>query len=523
MKWLLFLILIFAENLSAQTNMERGFAMLEDQQFDEAENYFYTLQSTESDNLTAKICYGRALGLGGNHTDALNLFISLAETHPYNEEVQLNLAEAQLWNKNYDAAIKVYSEILKNEKTHFVANFGFANAHAGKSVNAVALDYIDRALSIKPGDEQALNSKKYILLATAYQAYKNGSYSNSRKNIEKVISIDPQSQEATKILNLISDKTKAILMTKYGQSYDQEKNRSEFQQYYLGFNYREKHKIGVDVNLLKTSNSLTTGEGQQRVIFINDKYLLNAKTQLNFGIGMSENIGESKLSQNHLMGKLGVENFWGERLYTHLNYSTEVHNYTPTLISKNILMHHFGFAFNYMFLKRLGLYTNLMHSRFTSINQRNLVFNSLHYKLFDEPLLKVGINHSAFTYDNDQAEFYFSPSRFQAFEAFFLLEVDVDKNPIYYKLEFGWGSQKIERSEFQTTGRVEASLGYNLKNGLRLSFNYLHSNTAQVTAIGAYSYKRIYAKLSYVFNEKEKMFTDSFDSQDNLNYIKGKS
>ena len=73
----LFLFLITTSLLRAQSDMTKGFGMLEKGNFQEAELFFGEYLKTEPDNKTAKLCYGRAVGLSGEPEKATNLFSEL--------------------------------------------------------------------------------------------------------------------------------------------------------------------------------------------------------------------------------------------------------------------------------------------------------------------------------------------------------------------------------------------------------------------------------------------------------------
>ena len=62
----LFLILILLCFNSFSQNMDTGFQYLESGEFAQAETFFSNILEQFPDNKTAKLCYGRAVGLNGN-------------------------------------------------------------------------------------------------------------------------------------------------------------------------------------------------------------------------------------------------------------------------------------------------------------------------------------------------------------------------------------------------------------------------------------------------------------------------
>ena len=74
-------MMITTKSLVGQ-NMEEGFKLLDSGQYEEAEDYFHEILEKNSENKTANICFGRALGLSGSPAEALALFYQLSERHP---------------------------------------------------------------------------------------------------------------------------------------------------------------------------------------------------------------------------------------------------------------------------------------------------------------------------------------------------------------------------------------------------------------------------------------------------------
>jgi thioredoxin-like negative regulator of GroEL len=65
--------------LIAQNEMQEGFTLLEKGDFEEAESFFIAYLKNNPENKTAKLCYGRAVGLSGEPEKATGLFAELLE------------------------------------------------------------------------------------------------------------------------------------------------------------------------------------------------------------------------------------------------------------------------------------------------------------------------------------------------------------------------------------------------------------------------------------------------------------
>ena len=150
-------------------DMQDGFTYLETGKYDQAEIFFDTILKYFPDNKTARLCYGRAVGLNGNAEKAKVLFTNLLEDYPTDFEVKLNYGESLLWNKNFMEAKTYYKNLVAEDSSSFAALLGFANTLSNLKEYEDALTLVNKALEVSPGNPNALNSKKYIYLGYAYQ------------------------------------------------------------------------------------------------------------------------------------------------------------------------------------------------------------------------------------------------------------------------------------------------------------------------------------------------------------------
>lgn len=183
--------------LHAQSPMQAGFGMLEKGEFQQAKVFFAEYLEKDPGNPTALVCYGRATGLSGNVQEAQEVFQGLLEKDPANEEFLLNMAESHLWGGDGSSAAAVYKGILANNDQNFVALMGYANSMSAQKNYAEAYDYIQRALRVNPGNEQALISQKYIRLGLAnYLAAQEGDYEKAKSIVDLNLQSNAEDQES---------------------------------------------------------------------------------------------------------------------------------------------------------------------------------------------------------------------------------------------------------------------------------------------------------------------------------------
>ena len=90
LKYIILLIVAFLSDMCFSQNMQEGFTYLETGKYKKAEVYFKTILKKFPNNKTARLCYGRSVGLHGDSDKALFLFKNLLTDFPNNFEIKLN-------------------------------------------------------------------------------------------------------------------------------------------------------------------------------------------------------------------------------------------------------------------------------------------------------------------------------------------------------------------------------------------------------------------------------------------------
>ncbi|MBT8324539.1 MAG: tetratricopeptide repeat protein, partial [Winogradskyella sp.] len=150
-------------------DMQKGFNYLETGKYHEAESFFQNILSNYPENKTARLCYGRAIGLNGKAEQAKSLFKNLLKDHPEDFEVKLNYGESLLWTQSYSEAKTYFENLIEEQPDSFPALLSYANTLSNLKEYENAINYVNRALEVSPGNNNALKSKKYIYLGFAYQ------------------------------------------------------------------------------------------------------------------------------------------------------------------------------------------------------------------------------------------------------------------------------------------------------------------------------------------------------------------
>jgi len=165
--------------------MKEGFTYLETGKYSQAEVFFKNVLTEYPTNRTAKLCYGRAIGLNGNSEKSVEIFTDLLSKFPQDFEIKLNYAESLLWNKNFSKAKSYYQNLVKENTKSFPALLGYANTLSNLKIYDQALEFVNKALLVSPGNLNALTSKKYIHLGYANQYAQKRAYSSSIKLLKE--------------------------------------------------------------------------------------------------------------------------------------------------------------------------------------------------------------------------------------------------------------------------------------------------------------------------------------------------
>ncbi|MFT4780421.1 MAG: tetratricopeptide (TPR) repeat protein [Psychroserpens sp.] len=194
---LFFLLLVLASNAQ---DMQDGFTYLETGQYAQAETFFDTILKQYPKNKTARLCYGRAVGLNGDAKKANTIFTKLLNDYPIDFEVKLNYGESLLWNSQFNDAKTYYKDLITENPKSFPALLGYANTLSNLKEYEDAIIYVDKALKVLPRNPNALISKKYIYLGYAYQNQQAQKYGEAETLLTKNIELFGEDKET--LMNL---------------------------------------------------------------------------------------------------------------------------------------------------------------------------------------------------------------------------------------------------------------------------------------------------------------------------------
>ena len=167
-------------------DMQEGFNYLETGKYVKAKSFFDTILKEYPDNKTARLCYGRAVGLLGDSQQAVSIFTTLKKDYPNDFEIKLNYAESLLWDKQFVEAETFYEKLNQENNTSFPAVLGYANTLSNLKKYEKALQLVNKALQIQEGNPNALLSRKYVRLGYANTIAQDKKYDEAIALLDKI-------------------------------------------------------------------------------------------------------------------------------------------------------------------------------------------------------------------------------------------------------------------------------------------------------------------------------------------------
>lgn len=165
-------------------------------------------------------------------------------------------------------------------------------------------------------------------------------------------------------------------------------------------------------------------------------------------------------------------------------YSSEILNFTASLLEKNIRSHNAGYVTHLMMNGKTGFFSQGSVGKLTDGNTRYSVFGSVYHLLRTEPTLKGGINFSALHYSDQSSKEYFSPNRYLNAEVFGDFSTPLPKfSKFYLMTQAAAGMQQIEKEALEPSFRFQAELGFRLPH-FETALKYQTSNVASNTGTG---------------------------------------
>ena len=418
--------LLLAEFCYSQNSINKGFNLLETGKFSEAEVFFENFIKKDSLNKTAKLCYGRAVGLNGNPQRAKEIFEELLIEEPKNLEFLINYTEAFLWNKEYQTALPKYHQLDNEYPDNAIVKLGLANTNSNLKKYDIAITNYNRGIEI---DKNILGL--YIGLAYTHRA--NNQDKLALDIISKGLLIDENNPELLKLKRIIYNSYKVSAHQNSNITNDSGDNSAKNVLTYINIPINTKNSIDVIYQYRNTENAISKDMATQNTFGLTYTTDITNKVELSGNLSYLLSKGNNDYDNLIYAVKVSVNPKSNQSLS--VNYQKEYHNFNVLLIDSKIAQNHYFANYNILTKWNIGWFTEYYFTKQSDNNNRNLWFNSIYYQINKMHLFKFGVNFQVISFKDERPEIYFSPKQFTSLEMFIDLDLFNSKSKyIYFRL-----------------------------------------------------------------------------------------
>ncbi len=477
------------------------------------ENYFAAVKQLDS-ILLYNVSDASILLFKGDLLLQGRLFSEAAATYqqllPLNYErtiTQINLSYALFMNHQPAKALHFAKEAWSENKTNSNAVINYFNALLWNIKTKQAAQFLQQQ------DSLLSPAQKLVLKARLYTT--SGDYTNGLKYYDSLVNSYPDKYYVQEYAEVLLGKKEIQQSAEAMHKAENLFSANEYKAYRQKLKATQQQQAGTEFAYFKDVAKNVRIENniwwQQRE---GNKYRFrlsagsssitsqeNEKTNTQFAlVNISERwnkawTGETALHLQLIQPSVGA-NFVGitgkqtvqyqpndRRMYGAF-YSSDILNYTASLLEKNIRSYNAGFVTHIMLSGKTGFYSQGSAGLLSDKNQRFSFFGSLYHLFRTEPTLKGGINFSAQHYKDNTIKNYFSPNRYLNTEVFADYSTALPMlSKFYLQLQAAAGMQKIEQQKWDPAFRFQTELGLRL-NRFETALKYQTSNIASTTGTG---------------------------------------
>ena len=475
---------------NAQAQLSEGFKHLEVGNFAAAETFFGDYLKEDPSNQTAKLCYGRAIGLNGKAPEAMKIFDNLVAKDSTNIEFLLNQAECFLWMSNFKGALVKYKKLEKTHDDNPIVHLGLGNTYSNLKKFKTAIKHYNKGITLNP---KVLGI--YIGLANTQFAYNQNK--EALVTIKNGLAIDSTNSNLNNLQTRINNKYLPQVLHKTSLTFDSGKNRSVVT--FTKFDYHINTKAGFTVmhnykrsksqleNIKAHSHRVKAGFNYQLRPNIRFESLIGVNTTKSFTQDYRDWVADVSLTVIPKVGHLVKAGF-----------KKEYHDFNAALMDLSIDMKHYHVMYHHLTKLKLGVFTQYYYTTQSDANSRHLWFSSLYYLWSQQPGFKTGVNYLNIHFKNQVPMNYFSPEVFHSLELFADFAYNKEAHKFYANATVAYGYQFIEDDPKIDSFRCNGEVGYKPNFNWKLGAFGQYSNLASGNAAG-FSFSEVGIKIRYIF------------------------
>lgn len=401
--------------------------------------------------------------------------------------------QALIWNKKYKKAqIEINDFKLKTQNsTQSIALQAMLNIY--RSDFAAAINEYKTLLA-----KDSISFDGNLGIANAY--YANNQIKEAYSAVNKTLIIFEGQKDANGLLNKLNEKYTPSIEEKLSYSFDNNKNTAISSSTTLNYPISLKTSLIGKYNYRKTKNNNNDQFAYSNDFILGINYELLSKLTISI-LGGLTSVNSYSEDYNQFLGQISVKTKPFKLQEIEVGYLREIQNFNAELMDRKIVNNHLYINYSIGTNFNLGGFIQYFNTQQSDNNNRNLLFTSLYYTVLSKPTIKTGINYQFINFGEQKPTFYFSPSKFNAYEVFIDIIRDdkaIESKGAFYHLIAAGGTQFIEDNENQLTYRLQGKIGYKFSSRFNLHLYGLKSNIASSTAAG-FTYTEIGLGLKWLF------------------------
>lgn len=175
------------------TLLRQGSGLIEQELWDEADQFFRDVAERHPDDLYLRRHYARMLSWAGRYTEAIPIYEEILKQET-DSELQFELASVYAWSNRPGAAVAILEALIEENEENADALSLLADVHRWNDDTDVASDLYEKALGIDPAHEAALKGVEELAALAAER--RRQAERLSIPAMEEKIAADPGDQAA---------------------------------------------------------------------------------------------------------------------------------------------------------------------------------------------------------------------------------------------------------------------------------------------------------------------------------------
>lgn len=478
-----------------QLTFSKSILYLSEQRFEKAYKILYKLYQANSEDLETILLLAYNSFLLDKNKQSIQLSkkaLSLSSSQKDSVRSALNLIDTYGKMKNWkkaNAEIAVFSDQLNNDRSFMLAK---AKMLFWSSNYKEAEASLKALIEADPTFQQARIQLLELAVTT-------NNWSEARKQLEFLDPLIRNGIDIQRMEQKMNRLSSPSMMVHAKHQQDQAGNISDIAVLELTIPLKEHTSVNAGLSRISTQFEPLSIKASQNILHAGITRRISPFLSLSILGGLSNYQTLNEESRSNFTGGLKVVKSLKSGHFFELNAKRHLQNYSSQLILAGLSINELALSHNYLHRSNLGIFSQLNLMSQSDSNKRNLIFSSIYYVVKNEPNLKIGFNAMRMAYALQIPDLYFSPASFHSYELFGVLDnTQMERSKVLYQLQLAIGKQKTTALDYEDTFRINAELGYQIRNKMVIAALYQHTNASRLSVAG-FRFQMFGIKLAYNF------------------------